>query len=203
MRKAARSFAIIPACGQSRRMGTDKLLLPWHRSTILETVIDAWRVSQVDHIVVVIPQERTDLQNVLQHLPVHVVLADPRPDDMKGSIQLGLREIEKHFAPTKKDVWLVAPADMPTLSPATIDLVLSKAFSHPDWIVVPVQAEKRGHPLLLPWSYASDVYALDSDQGINTLLQKSPPLSVHAPVLGNDIDTPEQYRDLRDAWQSP
>ncbi|QDU74821.1 Molybdenum cofactor cytidylyltransferase [Bremerella volcania] len=201
MTKPRRSFAIIPACGESRRMGTDKLLLPWSDSTILETVIAAWQKSEADHIFVVIPQERRDLRNVLQNLAVHVIAADPRPADMKGSIQLGLQAIESRFSPTQDDVWLVAPADMPTLSSRTINLVLREAERHPGRIVVPINSEKRGHPVLLPWSCTSDVYALASDQGINALLAKSPPLLVPVEQLGNDVDTPAQYQSLRNNLQ--
>lgn len=198
MSPARRSFAIIPACGESRRMGTDKLLLPWQSSTILETVIAAWQRSKVDHIFVVIPQERTDLPRVLRGLPVRIVLADPQPSDMKGSIQLALKAIEEQCAPSPADAWLVAPADMPTLSSKTIDAVLEAAQDHPGSIVVPVNSEKRGHPVLLPWHVAKSVQSLPSDQGINVLLNRSPLIFVNVEQLGSDVDTPADYRKLRD-----
>ena len=49
-----RSFAIIPACGRSVRMGTPKLLMPWKDSTVIEAVLAAWEQSQIDEIVVVV-----------------------------------------------------------------------------------------------------------------------------------------------------
>lgn len=198
MTEVGRSFAIIPACGESRRMGTDKLLLPWQDSTILETVITAWQRSQVDHIFVVVPQDRDDLQRVLQSLPVQVIAADPRPSDMKGSIQLGLQEITSRFAPTHHDVWLVAPADIPTLSTQTIDLVLQEAERNPGHIVVPRHSEKRGHPVLLPWQFAAKTHALPNDHGLNALLSTSTVLPVDVEQIGCDIDTPEDYLKLRE-----
>lgn len=201
MTQAGRSFAIIPACGESRRMGTDKLLLPWNDATILETVIAAWQKSTVDHIFVVIPQERTDLPKLLQALPVHVVTADPRPRDMKESIQHGLRAIQSRLAPTPSDVWLVAPADMPTLSTQTIDLVLREAINHPGQIVVPVNSEKRGHPVLLPWSLAAAAHSLPGEYGINALLDHAEIISVDVEQLGSDVDTQAEYQDLRDSSQ--
>lgn len=197
MSQPQRSFAIIPACGESRRMGTDKLLLPWMNSTILETVIAAWQASDVDHILVVIPQERTDLQKILQRLPVHIVLADPRPVDMKGSIQLGLREIEKHFAPTEEDVWLVAPADMPTLSTETIDQVLQASSQTPGQIIRPVKEKQHGHPALFPWKLAHEVFDLANNEGLNALSHRYHPLEIPVQEPGEDIDTPEQLKNLK------
>ena len=197
MTSARRSFAIIPACGHSRRMGTDKLLLPWRDSTILETVIDAWQQSDVDHVLVVIPQQRDDLLPVLKPLGVQVVAVDPRPSDMKASIQHGLREIESRLSPTPNDVWLVAPADMPTLSPTTINLVLRAAEDHPGRIIVPTSGTKHGHPVLLPWNDTPLVFALPENQGINALLKLGGIVTVDADQLGHDVDTPADYHDLR------
>lgn len=197
MTSVPRSFAIIPACGESRRMGTDKLLLPWKHSTILETVIEAWQASQVDHIFVVIPQVRDDLKQVLAALPVHVVVADPRPTDMKGSIQVALRVIAEQFEPTPDDVWLVAPADMPTLSPVTIDKVLLAARELPGRIVIPTDGEKHGHPALFPWTMADEVFQLAEDQGLNALSRPEVVANVAAQELGQDVDTSEEFLALQ------
>ncbi len=203
MSTAARSFAIIPACGRSRRMGTDKLLLPWNNSTILETVIDAWQQSRVDHIVIVIPKSRADLQKLLAPLPVHLVTADPRPADMKGSVQLALREIETRFTPTPEDVWLVAPADMPTLSTRTVDLVLKAGQKIPGRCVVPKHGDKQGHPVLFPWSMAAEVFHLADDQGLNSLARPDVIVRVAAAELGQDVDTTEQFRALQKENEAP
>ncbi|WDI42773.1 nucleotidyltransferase family protein [Bremerella sp. P1] len=197
MTQAGRSFAIIPACGESRRMGTDKLLLPWNDSTILETVIAAWQKSTVDHIFVVIPQERTDLPKLLQTLPVHVVTADPRPRDMKESIQHGLRAIQSRLAPTPSDVWLVAPADMPTLSTQTIDLVLKAARKNPGRIIRPMNREKHGHPALFPWAMADEVFQLSENEGLNILPEQFPPVDVVVEEIGEDVDTKEELTALQ------
>ncbi|PQO26212.1 hypothetical protein C5Y96_22505 [Blastopirellula marina] len=197
MSSAARSFAIIPACGESRRMGTDKLLLRWKDSTILETVIAAWQASQVDHIFVVIPQSRTELQKLLQVLPVHIVLADPRPVDMKGSIQVALRMIQEPFEPTSDDTWLIAPADMPTLSTATIDQVLKVAANMPGQIVRPSSGGKHGHPALFPWKLTEEVFNLAEHEGLNVLAQRYPPFDVTVEELGEDVDTPEDLKQLQ------
>src|SRR5690606_37389168 len=51
---SVRSFAILPAAGQSRRMGAPKLLLPWGETTLIGEVIRSWKDSRVDQVLVVI-----------------------------------------------------------------------------------------------------------------------------------------------------
>ncbi|MCS7269454.1 MAG: NTP transferase domain-containing protein, partial [Gemmataceae bacterium] len=49
--------AVVPAAGQSRRMGRPKLLLPWKGSTVVETVVHTVRQGGVDRVLVVIGPE--------------------------------------------------------------------------------------------------------------------------------------------------
>ena len=58
---ATRSFAIVPAAGQSVRMGRPKLQLPWGETTVIETVLDAWRQSGISHLVMTVRDDDTEL----------------------------------------------------------------------------------------------------------------------------------------------
>lgn len=201
MNGAGRSFAIVPACGQSRRMGTDKLTLPWQNSTILETVIEAWLASQVDHVLVVIPAQRADLRHLLAEKSIEIVLAESVPPDMKGTVQLGLAKIAENFQPNQEDVWLVAPADMPTLSPKTIDAILAQQAKFPKNILVPVCGDQRGHPALFPWKLSERVFRLASDEGIKSLFRQDLLQEVPVSELGKDANTPQELQDLRERYE--
>ncbi len=45
--------AIVLAAGESKRMGQPKMLLPWGKSTVLQTVISTLQTAGVDDILVV------------------------------------------------------------------------------------------------------------------------------------------------------
>jgi molybdenum cofactor cytidylyltransferase len=45
--------AIILAAGESKRMGQPKMLMPWGKSTVLQTVISTLQTAGVDDILVV------------------------------------------------------------------------------------------------------------------------------------------------------
>jgi molybdenum cofactor cytidylyltransferase len=122
---------------------------------------------------------------------------------MKASVQAALRRIEQYYAPRSDDAFLVAPADMPTLSPNIIDLLIETHANQPNGILTPTLAGRRGHPVLFPWSLAASVHALVVDEGLNALVQRHPPIDIpcdHLQMAAGDpfadIDTPEQFRRL-------
>lgn len=147
-----RCFAILPAAGNSRRMGRPKLLLPWGDSTVIDRVLQSWTDSNVGTIVIVIRRDDRDLFAACRSWPVHIVRPKTNPVDMKHSVQVGLREIEKHFRPTGDDHCFVAPADLPTLQQHVIDRMVAVARrdrSVRSRILVPEYAGKPSHPVLL------------------------------------------------------
>lgn len=197
-----RSFAIVPACGESRRMGTDKLWLPWDGRTILETVLAAWVRSPVDKIVLVTGRRQASrIAECTLDERLELVLVDQPTADMKATVQLGLRHIADTFAPGEDDAWLLAPADMPTLSSRTIQAVLSAyadaLAASARSIILPMQGQRRGHPALFPWSLYGQVSQLPEQVGLNTLVDAAGYRAVGVEHLGEDVDTIDQWRDLR------
>ncbi|GAA4423545.1 nucleotidyltransferase family protein [Bremerella cremea] len=192
-----RSFAIIPACGQSRRMGTDKLTLRWRDSTILQTVVRTWLASEIDHVCIVFTRARYDLQEMLADVNIDKVLVPIAPADMKGTIQVGLDFLQANYRPTRSDRWLVAPADMPTLSATTINQVLHAAAEYPQSIVLPVRQGKHGHPVAIPWKLAAEVAGIPEDEGLNFLWQHHKPQEISVEELGQDANTPDELIKLR------
>lgn len=190
------SFAVIPAAGKSRRMGQDKLSLAWGDRSIIQTTIDAWLSSQVTRIIVVVDPENLELIDHLNGLDIDVVVPISSPPQMKDSVIAGLVHIKQTYGPTGKDAWLLAPADMPGLTPAAIDQLLQEYRTDAHNIFVPEYEQQTGHPVLFPWKYADQVQRLTANQGINHLTETCPkrliPIAgVQKPV---DIDTPAEYQ---------
>ena len=195
-----KSIAVIPAAGESRRMGRPKLLLPWRGKTIIDHVLDAWTASRVDHVVVVARAGDEALLDALRRRNVDVALADPPPEEMKDSVAVGLAFARRTYAPGPGDVWLLAPADMPRLSSAVIDRLLAEHDSRSPQILVPQAGNRNGHPVLFPWGLAEEVEKLGANEGINVLRERSPwrAVGIDDSAAFDDLDTPEDYRRLRD-----
>jgi molybdenum cofactor cytidylyltransferase len=84
---------------------------------------------------------------------------------------------------------LVALADMPWVTPATLLAVQDAALVHR--IAAPVYDGRRGHPVAFAWDLLSELAALDGDEGARALLKRH---GVHQvpctdPGVLRDVDT--------------
>jgi molybdenum cofactor cytidylyltransferase len=195
-----RMFAVLPAAGQSRRMGQPKLLLPWGNfPTLLDAVLTHWRAAVPAHVVLVLRADDAGLLAIARRHPIQVVAADPPPRDMKVSVQLALTWIAEHLQPNKSDAWLLSPADVPWISPQLLSRMRAAHASNPDCIVVPSFQQRRGHPVLFPWPLAAEVAALAEDEGVNILARRHPTIELveNDSRIVEDIDTPQDYQRLR------
>ncbi|QDU89297.1 molybdopterin-guanine dinucleotide biosynthesis protein MobA [Pirellulimonas nuda] len=192
------SYAIVPAAGRSRRMGSDKLMLAVAGRPLIDSTLRAWTNSAADHVVVVVRGEDQPLRDRCRLAGVEVAAAGADPAEMRDSLEIGLRYVAERFAPEPNDAWLVAPADMPGLGPTAIDLVLAQYDARCPRVIVPRVAGKRGHPVLLPWSAAAAFTRSPPHEGLDAFVRRSRALEV--PLAGPgavlDIDTPADYRRL-------
>src|SRR5664279_6348180 len=93
------NVAIILAAGESRRMGEPKQLLPFGGTTMLECVIDAFRSSRVDQIIVVLGHKAEEISQKLGTAPQLKIVKNPHyPQGMFTSVQAGLRALPEQAA---------------------------------------------------------------------------------------------------------
>jgi molybdenum cofactor cytidylyltransferase len=199
-----RYFALIPAAGHSTRMRGAKLLMPLNGRPLILHTIAAWQHSRVDQIVIVVRPDDRALADTVQSSNIQVVVPESPPPDMKASLQAALKHVARQHAPTADDAFLVAPADMPRLSPAIIDrLIAQHGTNSGRKILAPTLAGRRGHPVLFPWTFSSQVHALAADEGLDAIVHRYPPMLVACEDLVQeseypfaDIDTPEDYERI-------
>jgi molybdenum cofactor cytidylyltransferase len=199
----SRFFAIIPAAGNSTRMGAPKLLLPVEGKAMMEKTLARWAEGKVERIVVVIRPNDLELANLCRAKGAEVVVPPTAPPEMKDSVQFGLEYIKTHYAPAAEDAWLLAPADMPKLSPQVINTLIAAHNPTRPEILVPTLGGRRGHPVLFPWTLAQEVFSLGPDKGLNVLRQRHAGREVPCDDVEpkgedvfRDIDTPEDFRGL-------
>jgi CTP:molybdopterin cytidylyltransferase MocA len=183
-------------------MGQPKLLLPWPPgtsatagATLIEQMLTAWRASEVERIVVTVHPHDLRLHELARGPRTEVVVVDPPPADMRASVLAGLAHLRTTAAPTDRDAWLLAPADLPRLSPRAIGAVLAGWCRAPQALVVAAHEGRRGHPALFPWALADEVQRLAADGGIKQLFATHPVVEVEAgpEAVAPDIDTPADY----------
>ena len=198
-----RAFAIVPAAGQSQRMGRPKLLLPWSEGTVIEATLAAWKATRVDAIVVVVRPDDAELAEICSLSGVDVLVPSVALPHMRNSVQVALETIAGNYHPADADVWLLAPADMPRLSSAIVHELLAAHRLDAPAILTPTLTGRAGHPVLFPWPLARQVPLLPADRGINALHWENPTRAVPCDHLQiaresfSDVDTPEQYEQAR------
>ncbi len=188
-------IAIIPAAGLSQRMGEPKLLKEFDGEPLINHAINAWLASRVERVIVVVRADNLQLQQHLQSFDVEVVIADPPPKQMKDTVLAGVRYIAEHYPMGIEDAFLLAPADMPYLSPWLINQVLEQHDPDAAAIIAPCFEGTKGHPTLFPWPFVTGIYQLTDEQGVNSLWNmysgRTFEVPSSAPLI--DLDTPEDW----------
>lgn len=181
---------VLLAAGASRRMGRDKLALPWRSTTVLNATLQRWlAVPQLGQILVVV---RSEAQQ--QYTNRVKVLVNPSPDEgMGSSLRLAAQAL-----PTDTQAVVVGLGDMPEVSSTTIStLVAAWRPLGPEGIVAPVFRGRRGHPVVFGATHIAELSRLEGDTGARTLLQQCAShvvlVDVEDPGTLLDLDSPADF----------
>src|SRR5262249_14737706 len=156
--------------------------LPLGDRSVIEHVVGALRGGGVDHVLVVIGPHVADLAPLARAAGADVLLLPEPTADMRVTVERGLRWVEDRFSPRPNDVWLLAPADHPVLSPVVVRQLLDEAGSSACSIAVPVHGGRRGHPTLIRWRHVAGIRALPAGVGINVYLREMRAETLEVPV---------------------
>ncbi len=185
--------AILLAAGESKRMGKEKLSLPWGKRTILERCLQTLLASRVKEVIVVV-NERTE--RILRHWSgkrVKVVTNPGYRRGMSSSIRWGI----KHLSPECEGI-LIALGDQPLLRAQTINALVKAFVRDKSKIIIPSFKGEKGHPVIFPKNYERDLLGLRGDQGGKSIIKKHPKEICFVPVRSKgvlkDIDTWSEYK---------
>jgi len=173
-------------------MGSQKMLLPFGDSTILETVIQNVLSSAVDSALVVLGANHEQIRKVIDPLPVEVCVNEKYETGMLSSVICGFSAL-----PNDTGTVLVFLGDQPGIPPWVSNTVIEAYNDSLHGIVIPLTRHRRGHPLLVDFKYKREIGRLDLEKGLRTLMHHFPEdvleVEVEEPGILLDIDTPEDY----------
>ena len=186
------NWAIILAAGSSTRMGSQKLLLPYNNSTMIENVIDNVLGSRIHKVMVVLGSDSDEITRTIGQRPVEICINHQPEKGMLSSVMCGFKAI-----PEEANVALVYLGDQPNIPPAITNMILEAYNEDLYGIVIPVHNHRRGHPLLVDLKYRRDIYKLDLEKGLRSLMHLFPEdvleVEVNEPGILVDIDTRQDY----------
>lgn len=185
-------WAIVLAAGESKRMGSPKMLLPFNGKTMIENVIENISASIIGNILVVLGAEKNSIMEATAGRGLNYCINNDYKDGMLSSVKCGIRNLPYDFKAV-----LVFQCDQPLISPLVIDTVIEAYLSSGKGIVIPVYYTKRGHPILIDYKYRETVEHLDSENGLKALSQKFCydvlEVETNSPEILKDIDTYHEY----------
>src|SRR5262249_17609440 len=155
---------------------------------VIEQVVLTLRAGGVDHIVVVTNPQMSALSKLAESAGALVHhLAEPT-SDMRASIERGLEFVEPRYQPMPDDAWLLAPADHPAVDVATIRMITETYWTRTTRpIIVPVYAQRRGHPVLIPWRHVEGIKCHPRIEGIDTYLRSYENEILELPVQSRGV----------------
>ena len=206
---------VILAAGESSRMGRDKALLPWPKAsgradildrpagTILSAAIRALS-AYCDLVIVIAGKNEAALQPVAYACGASVV-RNPAPERGQfSSLQTGLHEVLN----LGRDSAMVTLVDRPPPRHETLSALVT-AFErreHAVWAVVPENASKHGHPILIGREMIEaflrapvTANARDIEHANQQRIRYVP---VEDPLVTTNVDTPNDYDSLKSIERS-
>lgn len=185
--------AVVLAAGLSRRMGVQKLLLPFAGKTVVAHIVDQIVASAVDEVHVVVGHEGERVRRELSGRHVSVATNPDYESGMLSSVRCGLAAAGEQCRAV-----LVALGDQPSVTSELIDRMVRSFAETEKRILVPFHDGRRGHPLLFSADYRDEVLTRYDDVGLRGLLQAHSEevfeLSVSSSAVLSDMDYPEDYQ---------
>ena len=185
--------------GFSRRMGQPKQHAMLGGSTFLERLLaTAEAVSPALGPRLFVGQEGDDRSRRLIEERGGTWLVNPRPEDGPlGSIRIAIAHL-----PSERG-FLLWPVDHPLVGRPTVELLLAEARRHPEAIVVPSHAMRRGHPARFPARARPELLRGPLEAGAKFVLQEHPDWIRHVetddPWTVRNLNSPDLLA-LAEAW---
>ncbi|WP_430883465.1 nucleotidyltransferase family protein [Fusibacter sp. JL216-2] len=187
--------AVILAAGLSRRMGKSKLTLMLDKIPIIEHVIRHVEASDVDSIVLVYSKYTKDVKALADRHGILSLNNDHAEKGLSTTVKLGLSNMLG-----EQGVMFVL-GDQPFIETKDINLLIGHFKKNRDKIIVPVNYEGRGNPVIFPEKYFKDILAIDGDKGARQLLDKYIDdvifIEVGESKIQFDVDTVDDFEAAR------
>ena len=185
--------AVVLAAGLSRRMGAQKLLLPFGGKTVVAHIVDQIIASTVDEVHVVVGHEGRRVSRELSDRHASVVTNPDYESGMLSSVRCGLTALGRECRAV-----MVALGDQPSVTSKLIDRMVQSFAATEKQILVPSYDGRRGHPVLFSANYRDEILTQYNNVGLRGLLRAHPDdvfeLNVSSSAVLSDMDCPEDYR---------
>ncbi|MEE9374291.1 MAG: nucleotidyltransferase family protein [Saprospiraceae bacterium] len=192
--------AILLAAGLSARMGkSNKLLLPYHHTTILATTLSHLRPAKISKLVVVLGHDEEKVsKGIGSYKNVDIVYNDLYKTGQVSSMKVGVDALDSHTP------FMIALGDMPLITTQNynelIQAFIGENINKPTILRPYSTSNKPGNPVLFDHSFINDFLANDDLYSSKNIIEKNKNSLVNwktdIPPFFHDVDTLEDYEKL-------
>lgn len=191
-------ITLLPAAGLSRRMGTQKLLLPFGAGTVLETVIRNLRAAGLTPILCVLSEATLrGLRPLAEDVTVRI---NPAPErGYASSLAIALDALTEGPGGEKNFPFCLMLGDLPTVGADGMARLRTAFERRPSGYtaLAPRRDGRFGHPIFMEGLWRERLRAAAGDRGGRDVLTRYA-AEVLTPEGEDgcfaDLDTPEDYR---------
>jgi len=196
--------AILLAAGASSRFKAagggeaSKLVAPLTGKPLVRHAAEAALASRARPIIVVTGHDRGAVEAALDGLSLSFAHNSAYAQGLASSLQTGVAAL-----PASAGGALILLGDMPAVTPALIDRLISAFDERPDALAAaPTLDGRRGNPVLLSRALFPAIAALSGDEGARKLLDRAGPrqmIEMETAGAGSilDVDTPQALAEAR------
>ncbi|OUO90738.1 hypothetical protein B5F40_05990 [Gordonibacter sp. An230] len=194
-----RACVCVLAAGESKRMGSCKLLAPFAGSTLLERALKAAVGCAAEEAVAVTGAYRDDMADAIARADVREAYNPSWRSGQSTSVRTAARFTAAHGY----DLLLVMVADQPYVEAEHLDALLRAYAAGGVHACVTQDALRRGNPCLFDRACFPLIEELDGDEGARSMLRAHPEIAVRAVPADarvlDDVDTPDELARIEEA----
>ena len=157
--------AVILSGGESRRMGSQKALLPYQGRPFLQHLLEITKHPKIGVRRVVLGAHAESIARAIPLEAEEIVINAEWEKGQLSSIQAGLRSL-----PPNTDGVLLCPIDHPLVSGILVAELIEKFYSTRAPIVLPVYEGRRGHPVIFSAKVYDELLAASLDVGARAVV---------------------------------
>lgn len=189
------SAGIILAGGGSSRYGKPKMLLPWGDSTIIRHISGIALEARLNPVIIVLGAVQQEIRQAVTGLPVIFTENHDWRSGQSSSVKMGLQA-----APTETGAAMFLLSDQPQITVDLISGLIDKHQTTLSPVIAPRINGQRANPVIFDRITFEALMGLTGDVGGRAIFPQYPPsyLEWVDEKIMLDIDTPDDYEDLRD-----
>ena len=168
------------------------MLLPWGKSTVLQTVVATFQAAGIRDILVVTGGAHDQVSALVGQSVQIVYNENYARGEMLSSIQTGLN-VKK----SESRAVLIALGDQPQIQAKSIQKILQEYNQTNAPLIVPSYQMRRGHPWLVARELWDEILRMPvgetSREFLNRHARDIHYVQLDTPAIHQDLDTPDDY----------